>query len=193
MPRDEHNDDDQRYRSIRHQPDDVPPRTWQQVMHEEDFGEGADSHWGGGRGTKESMRSGRQPLYRSDMHGGNARVEPGEYGSYESEARHYRQVRDRYMVEYGPHRGAGPMGYSRSDTRIREDLCDELTDNDMLDATDVEVHVSRGEVTLEGEVDGRAAKRLAEDLAWSVRGVVEVHNRLLTRPRGSSPSPAERH
>lgn len=74
--------------------------------------------------------------------------------------------------------GRGPRGYRRSDTRISEDVCDALTDNADLDASGIEVHVETGEVTLGGTVPNRYSKRLAEDVAGSVRGVVDVHNRL---------------
>jgi len=40
------------------------------------------------------------------------------------------------------------------------------------------VEVSAGEVTLTGEVVDRRTKRLAEDVAESVMGVFDVHNRL---------------
>jgi hypothetical protein len=42
----------------------------------------------------------------------------------------------------GPHRGCGPRGYVRSPARIYEDLCDRLTENPFIDATDVEVTVA---------------------------------------------------
>jgi osmotically-inducible protein OsmY len=78
----------------------------------------------------------------------------------------------------GPHRGKGPAGYQRSDERIRELVCDSLTDDDQLDASHIEVSVSHGEVTLSGTVDDRRAKRDAEDCAWSAPGVRDVHNLL---------------
>jgi hypothetical protein len=74
--------------------------------------------------------------------------------------------------------GKGPRGYVRSDERIREDVCDLLSFNDELDATDITVTVAKGEVTLEGTVPDRHSKRLADDIADSVNGVTDVHNRL---------------
>ena len=47
-----------------------------------------------------------------------------------------------------------------------------------LDATDIEVLVSNAEVILEGTVESRSAKHLAEDIADSVWGVKDVQNRL---------------
>lgn len=76
------------------------------------------------------------------------------------------------------HRGRGPRAYRRSDDRIREDINDRLTDNDWLDASDIEVSVVSAEVTLSGTVDSRYAKRLAEDIAESVSGVSHVQNNL---------------
>jgi hyperosmotically inducible periplasmic protein len=69
-------------------------------------------------------------------------------------------------------------GYRRGDESIREELCENLTDNPELDATDIDVTVEDGEVTLSGTVDDRDARWLAEDLAEAISGVRAVHNRL---------------
>ena len=76
------------------------------------------------------------------------------------------------------HRGRGPKGYSRSDERIRDDVNDRLTDDPFLDASDIEVMVDKGEVTLTGKVTSREDKRRAEDLADNVSGVKHVQNNL---------------
>jgi osmotically-inducible protein OsmY len=78
----------------------------------------------------------------------------------------------------GKFRGRGPKNYHRSDDRVREEVCDRLTDNEWLDASDVEVSVAAGEVILTGTVDSRYAKRLAENIAESVLGVANVQNNL---------------
>jgi hypothetical protein len=78
----------------------------------------------------------------------------------------------------GQHSGRGPKGWQRSDDRIREDVNERLTDHPHIDASDIEVQVQNGEVTLSGTVDDRQAKRLAEDIADSVSGVREVHNQI---------------
>lgn len=75
-------------------------------------------------------------------------------------------------------RSRGPI---RPDARIREDVCARLSHDDEIDASDISVSVARGEVLLEGCVSDRHDKRLAEDIARSVRGVREVQNEL--RPR----------
>lgn len=82
----------------------------------------------------------------------------------------------------GPHRGKGPVGYQRSDERIRELVCESLTDDDQIDASRIEVTVTGGEVTLTGSVDDRHAKRDAEDCACSVAGVRDVQNLLRVQP-----------
>jgi hypothetical protein len=81
-------------------------------------------------------------------------------------------------VPRGRYTGRGPRNYVRSDERIGEELHQLLEEHGDLDATDVSVQIVEGEVTLEGEVADRRAKRLAEDIAHSLRGVRDVQNRL---------------
>lgn len=76
----------------------------------------------------------------------------------------------------GPFFGRGPRGYQRSDDRIREDVCDRLCDDPWIDASDVEVIVRSGEVTLTGMVRDRTDKRRIEDVVEDITGVREVHN-----------------
>jgi BON domain-containing protein len=78
----------------------------------------------------------------------------------------------------GQHAGRGPRGYRRSDDRIREDVSEVLTRDPDVDATDIEIVVLEGEVTLSGEVDDRRIKRRAEDLIERCAGVSDVHNQL---------------
>jgi hypothetical protein len=75
-------------------------------------------------------------------------------------------------------RGRGPRGYQRSDERIKEDINDRLSDDSFVDASDVNVEVTRGEVVLSGTVENRMAKRRAEDLAEAISGVHNVENRI---------------
>ena len=79
---------------------------------------------------------------------------------------------------FGRYAGRGPKGYQRSDDRIREEICDRLTEDGEVDASEIEVSVQNGEVTLEGAVLDRQMKRDAEDCAERVSGVREVNNRL---------------
>jgi hypothetical protein len=75
-------------------------------------------------------------------------------------------------------KGRGPKGYRRSDERIREDVCECLTDDDRVDASRIDVSVKDGEVTLSGSVGSRAEKRRAEDLMDHISGVKDVQNQL---------------
>ena len=76
------------------------------------------------------------------------------------------------------YRGRGPKNYQRSDDRIREEVCERLTMDHDVDASDIEVSVSEAVVTLNGTVPERHAKRIAEDICESVRGVKDVQNNL---------------
>nr|WP_314468804.1 BON domain-containing protein [uncultured Novosphingobium sp.] len=76
------------------------------------------------------------------------------------------------------HRGRGPSDYTRSDERIREDVNDRLTQDWRVDATNIRVVAKDGEITLDGTVGSRNAKRRAEDLADDVTGVKHVQNNL---------------
>ncbi|MBI2186606.1 MAG: BON domain-containing protein [Acidobacteria bacterium] len=57
-------------------------------------------------------------------------------------------------------------------------MAERLTQDPWIDASDIEVSVRAGEVTLSGSVRDRGDKRHAEDLAERVSGVREVHNNL---------------
>jgi osmotically-inducible protein OsmY len=78
----------------------------------------------------------------------------------------------------GGNRGKGPRDYSRSDERIRELICERMLDDDLLDASDIDVRVENGEVILTGTVRERRDKRYAEELAEQCGGVVDVMNSL---------------
>ncbi len=76
------------------------------------------------------------------------------------------------------HSGRGPADYTRSDERIREDANDALTHDRYVNASNVTVKVEKGEVTLDGSVDSREAKRRAEDAVDRLSGVTHVQNNL---------------
>jgi hypothetical protein len=77
--------------------------------------------------------------------------------------------------------GRGPKGYRRSDERIREEISDRLMTHPDIDASDMEVCVSNGVVTLSGIAEDRHEKRLAEYIAEDALGVEDVENRLKIR------------
>jgi len=89
---------------------------------------------------------------------------------------------ERRLQRERPYQGRGPKGYRRSDDRIKEDVNDRLSEG-YLDATEVEVSVTGGEVVLSGTVNTRYDKRRAEAIAENVSGVTNVENRLRVRDR----------
>jgi osmotically-inducible protein OsmY len=58
------------------------------------------------------------------------------------------------------------------------DVCERLTDDEHIDASDVEITVSNCEVALSGRVRTREQKRRAVDIAEDVSGVHHVRNNL---------------
>ena len=81
----------------------------------------------------------------------------------------------------GPYTGRGPRDYQRSDERIQEDILDRLTQHGQIDASDISVQVSSGDVTLTGAVNTRQEKHMAEDVAESVTGVRDIQNQIKVR------------
>ncbi len=81
-------------------------------------------------------------------------------------------------TETQQHPRAGEPAEQRPDEAIWEDIHDHLTTNPDLDATEIEIGVEDGDVTLTGRVDTREAKWLIEEIARGVPGVIELHNRL---------------
>jgi len=75
-------------------------------------------------------------------------------------------------------RGLGPSGYKRSDERISDEAHEKLTDDTWLDASNIGVSVSGGEITLSGTVESREAKHRAEHLVEDLSGVTHVQNNL---------------
>ena len=108
---------------------------------------------------------GPQPLPRDGGLPAWGRRERGGYW------RQYEAARPQYA-------GRGPKGYKRPDDRIREDICDCMTDDPALDASQIVVEVIDGEVTLSGSVMSRDQKRRAEDVAERTSGVRDVTNQL---------------
>lgn len=89
--------------------------------------------------------------------------------------------RDAHAADRG-HRGIGPKGYQRTDERISDEVHDRLTEDPWLDASDIQVEVKGGEVTLSGHVENREAKHRAERLIEDLSGVKHVQNNLRVTP-----------
>ncbi|HYK43017.1 MAG TPA: BON domain-containing protein [Thermoanaerobaculia bacterium] len=117
--------------------------------------------WGGG------WQGGHNEIWRTGRFGGGLAGSP--------------EVRE--PVSYA---GRGPRGGGRSDQRIREDVSDRLMEDEWIDASDIEVLVERGVVTLQGTAPDRETKRRAERVVESCRGVREVDNRIRVASRRAS-------
>ncbi len=63
---------------------------------------------------------------------------------------------------------------------------DALCDSNEIDASQIQVEVSQGEVILTGSVPDRLMKKQAESCCESIRGVKEVSNSIRVSPRESS-------
>ena len=77
--------------------------------------------------------------------------------------------------------GRGPAGYQRPDALIREKVCEGLMQDGHLDARGIEIEVHRGVVILSGTALSHRARRVTEEIADSVYGVMNVHNRIRVR------------
>ena len=144
----------------------------------------ADADFGlGGGGTSRALD--RQNRRYDDE--GLAERDMGRGGDADAfDAR--RRNAGRLGASSGPsQRGKGPKNYVRSDERILEEVNDWLTDDHELDASEITVTVQDREVTLDGTVDSRDQKRLAEDIAHDISGVTHVQNNLRVQdPKRSS-------
>ena len=174
-----------------------------------------DRGYGGGRGFENEQRDFQGPARGGYGYGGYGRDDrmgylgfqtsgfPGSqrtrdtgwspsasYGQFHGEpAQRFGDPEAHIHRGTGPHRGKGPVGYQRSDERLREMISEALADDDQLDASNIEVTVKNGEVTLSGSVDDRRAKRDAEDCACTVSGIRDLQNLLRVkddRPSGRS-------
>jgi len=116
--------------------------------------------------------------YYGNTYRENSRDRERSWSSDPGQRQGYRSNDERLDVQTGTHRGKGPKNYGRSDNRIYDDINDYLSEDSFVDASDIEVRVTNGEVTLMGSVDSRADKRRAEDIAESVSGVKNIENRL---------------
>src|SRR5690349_12724835 len=70
----------------------------------------------------------------------------------------------RTTQQTGTHSGKGPKGYVRRDESIQEEIHEMLTRDEQVDATDVEVQVVSGVVTLSGSVPDRQMKYRTEEM-----------------------------
>lgn len=89
-------------------------------------------------------------------------------------------------------RGKGPKNYTRSDEKIKDDVSEALYRNTHVDATRIEVHVSKGIVTLKGFVSDRKQKKEAERAIDYCAGVVDVFNEIHVQEDSQAIKPSPR-
>jgi osmotically-inducible protein OsmY len=134
---------------------------------------GTGSHYGGGFGTAPGSRaSSAGTLGASGYAAGGAWSDPADW-----------TPEDRNGTDTPSHRGRGPKGYLRSDERLREAICDRLTDDPRIDASEIEVDVKGQTVTLRGAVDDRRTKYAVEELVEGC-GAREIENQLRVTQKG---------
>jgi len=137
--------------------------------------------------VSDAVHDGRDYGYGGYGHMGQGDLySPGGLGTHGSDAMDYRRMtipHPSHLLDAPPqfrpsrYRGLGPKNWTRSDERILEEVCERLADAD-IDASEIDVTVQGGEVTLAGTVPDRRTKHDAEDIACRARGVKDCHNRL---------------
>ena len=131
----------------------------------------------GGR-DDDTSRGYRDNRWRGERHGDRDRDDDEEHGAlYNLGHRIGQAVSDWFGPDDGEKR-TGPRGYTRTDERIRDEICERLTFTTGLDVREVSVDVDKGKVTLGGTVHTRSQKYDIEDLADNTFGVTEVENNI---------------
>ena len=184
-----HDDDnDRRYGAQRPEDDERDMRRSQGGYGEERYG----GNYGNPSRYGDRSRSGGQSGYApyAPEQADESGFRQGQRGGAMSTGNDNQWERRAYgsQQQSGPHRGSGPKGYTRLDERIREDVCDALTEAAHLDASSIDVTVKDCEVTLAGTVSSRHDKREAEDMAERCSGVKNVQNNLKVEQNASSMS-----
>jgi len=132
---------------------------------------------------------------RGNNYGSPQRYGSGNYSHYGSEGS---LGRDYGGEQYGQqsqqsYRGRGPKGYERSDERLKEMVCERLTDDPMIDASEVSIEVTNKTVRLTGTVDDRRIKYMIEDVIEQVGGVRDIDNQLRVQSQPTSQSPTSQY
>ena len=151
-----------------------------------DFGASSGNYWEHGGGGYAGQRD-----YRGSSgghwQGGGGGYHPEQFGQ-ESFGGDYGQ---QGWGRQGSMRNRPPKGYTRSDERLKEDICERLMSMPHVDAGEVSVEVKDAKVVLEGTVPERSMKHRIEDCAEGVSGVKDVENRIRVSRDGSWQGGAE--
>ena len=161
---------------------------WRDEAHS-GHGERAGSQWQGGSPNRGAAQYAGGPDYGGgsghDERSGGGAAFAGSYG-YEGLS-----FRRRGGSLGGVRRG--PKGYTRSDSRIEEDINDRLFQTEHIDSREVQVKVKDGRVVLSGTVSERWMKHAIEDEAAQCPGVQDVENNVRVVRSGDSDSAPGQH
>ncbi|UYL07359.1 BON domain-containing protein [Bdellovibrio sp. SKB1291214] len=150
-------------------------RNYESSRFNEDRESDSSPSYGSSRGDYSSQNYSDRDYSGSQSYSGRGdRFQESNYGSG-ANSRSYGRTESSRGTSF---EGRGPKSYTRSDDRIKEDVCDMLTRHSEIDANDIEVEVKNGEVTLSGSVSERRMKHMAEDLAERVSSVKDVTNNI---------------
>lgn len=139
---------------------------------------GGEDIWGYGAGQRWTAPRPVVPDLREDRELPDRVIIPGErHGSSAQYEHEHGGLFDRVKDALGMRRTT-PKNFRRTDSRVREDICERLWDEPTIDVGDVDVQVKDGVVTLEGTVPHRPMKYLIEDIAADTPGVHDVENRV---------------
>jgi osmotically-inducible protein OsmY len=136
----------------------------------------------------EDFNRGRSDYHGSGFYGGGSRNYYGPQGGFGSTAAGVfgRDTGNDRQVQQQSYRGRGPKGYERSDERLREMICERLTDDPSIDASEVTVEVTNKVVKLSGTVEERRMKYLVEEVIEQVGGVRDIDNQLRVQATAQS-------
>ncbi|MCR4466646.1 BON domain-containing protein [Burkholderia sp. SCN-KJ] len=186
--------------------EDVGPEDWGSEWSErsarssaEQRGADAGADWRSAPGGPGGPGGSRDPAWESERGYGNrgrraegSQGREGAHGDQPGFRGHHRMGWYGGEGDYEAQREAmrhrrGPKGYTRSDERIREDVCERLAYALDIDVSDVSVQVRDGRVELDGTVPQRWMKHDIEDIADGCMCVRDVENRVRVRRDGEQP------
>jgi osmotically-inducible protein OsmY len=127
-----------------------------------------------------NARRGTDTDYSRGTSGDYSSYGRSEYGAQSGYGRSYGNETsgNRWQEDWREsHRGRGPKGYARSDERLREMICERLTDDPRIDASEIDVEVTQQTVKLTGTVPDRRTKYEVEDLVEHC-GAKDIDNQL---------------
>lgn len=147
----------------------------------------------GRRSADERFARDDNPFENGELHNWNHRKGMDRYydASYDRDAN--RPHGGALKGHDAGHFGKGPKGYARSDERIYEDVCETLSLEPNVDASEIEVKVRNGIVYLDGQIDRRDAKKMAELSIENISGVRDVQNYLSISPKKQGESDKSHH